>query len=614
MLNMNHYVDIAITSTEKNNNKRVGDVLKRCDVGGQAVIEGVMMRGNNGLATAVRTSKGNIEIDIKKNNKPIIKKHPFLNIPFIRGFFILIDSLRIGMDSLNYSSSFFEDENEEPSKFEKWLDRKLGKKANDVIMGFTLMVSFIMAIGLFVLLPTAIASIFKVTGVSYVVLNLIEACIRITILLLYMFLISKLNDIHRVFQYHGAEHKTIFCYQYMEDLTVENVKKQGRLHPRCGTNFLFLIMIVSIMVFSFTGWGGIIERLVLRIILIPVVTGISYEIIKWLGKNDSKLSKIIAYPGMKLQLLTTKEPDDKQIEVAIAALKAAEGIEDKDKTIEELINTGTSTLKENHIDTARLDAELLLGSVIEKNRVYLITHKEESVSKENTIKYFDLINKRKNKMPVKYILRQCEFMGIDFYIEEGVLIPRGDTEILVEEVLKNIKQDEEKEICDLCCGSGAIGISLAHLRQNIKVDLIDYYPIPEKVTLLNIKKSNLEDRASFIKSNLLEKVIEDKKKYDILVSNPPYIEAKEIENLMDDVKKYEPHTALDGGSDGLDFYKKIIDQSQMVLRKDGILAFEIGYNQGEAVKSLMEEHDFKNVKIVKDFASLDRVVIGKLNG
>ena len=588
--------------------------MKRCDVGGQAVIEGVMMRGNKGLATAVRTSKGNIEIDIKENNKPITKRHPLLNIPFLRGFFVLIDSLKIGMDSLNYSSSFFEDENEEPSKFEKWLDRKLGKKANDVIMGFTLIVSFIMAIGLFVLLPTVIASFFKVTGVSYVVLNLIEACIRIIILLLYMFLISNLNDIHRVFQYHGAEHKTIFCYQYMEELTVENVKKQERLHPRCGTNFLFLIMIVSILVFSFTGWGGIIERLVLRIILIPVVTGISYEIIKWLGKNDSKLSRIIAYPGIKLQLLTTKEPDDKQIEVAIAALKAAEGIKEKDKTIEELINAGTSTLKENHIDTARLDAELLLGSIIEKNRVYLITHKEESVSKENVIKYFDLINKRKNKMPVKYILRQCEFMGIDFYIEEGVLIPRGDTEILVEEVLKNIKEDEEKEVCDLCCGSGAIGISLANLRQNIKVDLIDYYPIPEKVTLLNIKKNTLENRASFIKSDLLEKVIKENKKYDILVSNPPYIEAEEIENLMDDVKKYEPHIALDGGKDGLDFYKKIVDQSQMVLRKDGILAFEIGYNQGEAVKSLMEEHNFKNVKIVKDFASLDRVVIGEFNG
>ena len=159
-------------------------------------------------------------------------------------------------------------------------------------------------------------------------LNLIEAAIRIIILILYMFLISKMKDIYRVFQYHGAEHKTIFCYEAMEELTVENVKKHSRLHPRCGTNFLFLIMFVSIVIFSFTGWGGIVERLALRIIFIPVVTGISYELIKWLGKNDSMLAKIIAYPGLKLQLLTTKEPDDSQIEVAIASLKAAEGIEE----------------------------------------------------------------------------------------------------------------------------------------------------------------------------------------------------------------------------------------------------------------------------------------------
>lgn len=588
--------------------------MKRCDVGGQAVIEGVMMRGNKGLATAVRTSKGNIEIDIKENNKPITKRHPLLNIPFLRGFFVLIDSLKIGMDSLNYSASFFEDDTEEPSKFEKWFNDKLGDKANDIIMGLTLIVSFVMAIGLFVLLPTAIASIFKVSGISDIVLNLIEALIRIIILLLYMFLISKMNDIYRVFQYHGAEHKTIFCYESMEELTVENVKKQGRLHPRCGTNFLFLIMFVSIIIFSFTGWGGIVERLALRIILIPVVTGISYEIIKWLGKDNSILAKIIAYPGLKLQLLTTKEPDDKQIEVAIAALKAAEGIKEPDKTIEELINLGTSTLKESGIDTARLDAELLLGSIIEKNRVYLITHKEETVDKDNVKNYFDLIEKRRNKMPVKYILNECEFMGIDFYVEEGVLIPRGDTEILVEEVLKNIENSEEKQVCDLCCGSGAIGIALAHFRKNIKVDLMDYYPIPEKVTLLNIKNNNLEDRVSFVKSNLLERAIEEQKKYDILVSNPPYIEESEINNLMDDVKKYEPHTALNGGIDGLDFYRKIIDQSQSVLKENGILAFEIGYNQGEAVKLLMEKYNFQNIKIIEDFASLDRVVIGELVG
>lgn len=580
-------------------------------MGGQAVIEGVMMRGSKSLATAVRTPKGNIEIDYK-DNKPITKKHPILNIPFLRGFFVLIDSMKIGMESLNYSATFLDDEDEEPTKFELWLEKKLGKKANDVIIGFTMIVSFIFSIGLFVALPTGIASVFKNMGASHVVLNLIEAFIRIGILILYMYVISKMKDIYRLFQYHGAEHKTIFCYEAMEELTVENVRKQPRLHPRCGTNFMFLIMFVSIIIFSCTGWGGMLERLVLRIILIPIVTGISYELIKWLGKNDGKLSKIIAYPGLKLQLLTTKEPDDSQIEVAIASLKAAEGIEDLDKTIEELINTGTKTLKDNGVDTARLDSELLLGNIIGKERLYLITHKEETVTKEQCDEFFDMIEKRRKKMPVKYILNKCEFMGIDLHVEEGVLIPRDDTELLVEEVLKNISEDEEKNVCDLCCGSGAIGISLAHLRKNIKVDVIDYYPIPEKVTLINIKKHNLQDRVSFIKSDLLDVSIKNSKKYDIIVSNPPYIEEEEIEKLMDDVQKYEPHSALSGGTDGLDFYRKIIEQSHEVLNENGILAFEIGYNQGEAVKSLMDESNYKDVRVIKDFASLDRIVIGHL--
>lgn len=580
-------------------------------MGGQAVIEGVMMRGSKSLATAVRTPKGNIEINYK-DNRPITKKHPILNIPFLRGFFVLIESMKIGMESLNYSASFLDDEDEEPTKFELWLEKKLGKRANDVIIGFTMIISFIFSIGLFVALPTGIASIFKNMGASNLALNLIEAFIRISILIGYMYVISKMKDIYRLFQYHGAEHKTIFCYESMEELTVENVRKQPRLHPRCGTNFMFLIMFVSIVIFSCTGWGGIVERLLLRIILIPVVTGISYELIKWLGKSDGKLASIIAYPGLKLQLLTTKEPDDSQIEVAIASLKAAEGIEDLNKTIEELINTGTKTLKDNGIDTARLDTELLLGNVIEKERLYLITHKEETIGKDQCDEFFELIEKRRKKMPVKYILNKCEFMGIDLHVEEGVLIPRDDTELLVDEVLKNISEDDEKQICDLCCGSGAIGISLACLRKNIKVDLLDYYPIPEKVTLINIEKHNLQGRVSFSKSDLLDVSIKASKKYDIIVSNPPYIEEEEIEKLMDDVQKYEPHTALSGGIDGLDFYRKIVNQSIEVLNKNGILAFEIGYNQGKAVKSLMEENNFKDVRVIKDFASLDRIVIGHL--
>ena len=281
------------------------------------------------------------------------------------------------------------------------------------------------------------------------------------------------------------------------------------------------------------------------------------------------------------------------------------------KNIGELLNVGTAILKECGISTSRLDAELLLGKVLKKEKIYLITHREEKIDETNEKIYMELVNKRKEKMPVKYILNECEFMNMNFYVEPGVLIPRADTEILVEEVLKYIDENNSKNICDLCCGSGAIGVALANLRKDINVDLIDYYEIPEKVTLINIEKFNVSDRANFIKSDLLNKSINEAKIYDIIVSNPPYIEECEINDLMEDVKNYEPHTALSGGKDGLNFYKRIINESISVLNKSGILAFEIGYNQGTDVKTLMEEKNFIEVKIIKDLAGLDRVVLGK---
>lgn len=583
--------------------------MKRKDVGGQAVIEGVMMRGSKGLAIAVRKENG--DIDVKFDNVvPITKKYKFLNIPFIRGIFVLVDSLKLGMDSLNHSASFFE-EDEEPSKFDKWLKNKLGDKANDLIMSLTMVVAVILSIGLFIGIPTAVATLFKGFNFHPISLNLIEAVVRISVLMLYMWGIGKMEDMYRVFQYHGAEHKTIFCYEAEEDLTVENVKKFSRFHPRCGTNFLFLIMFVSIFIFSFTGWGGFIQRLVLRIALIPVVSGITYELIKWLGKSDSILSRIIAYPGIKLQDLTTREPDDKQIEVAIASLKAAEGIEDEEETIGELINYGTQVLGEVSIETSRLDSQLILGKVLNKEKLYLMTNSNEKVSNINRKEYLSLIEKRKNKMPVRYILGECDFMGLDFYVEEGVLIPRSDTEVLVEEVLKLIPKGGKIEVCDLCSGSGAIGIALAHYRPNIQVDEIDYYPVPEKVTKKNIIRNNLEDRVRFIKSDLLQEVINENKKYNLVVSNPPYIRDKEIEELMEDVKDYEPRTALSGGEDGLIFYRRIVEESKQVLLEGGMLCFEIGHDQGESIKKMLEDNNFKDVRVVKDLAGLDRVVLGK---
>lgn len=578
--------------------------MKKCDVGGQAVIEGVMMRGQKGLATAVRKEDGEIAVDMQRT-VPITKRYKFINLPIIRGGFILIDSLIQGIKSLNYSASFFEDT--EPSAFEDWLRSKFKEKTNDVIVWFTMGVAFIMSMLLFLALPTGIASLFKGAGFSSFSLNIIEALIRITILVLYMVGISKLEDIYRLFQYHGAEHKTIFCYEDGKELTVENVRKYGRLHPRCGTNFLFLIMFVSIIVFAFTGWGSFLERLLLRIILIPVISGITYEIIRWLGKSENRLAKAIAKPGLELQKITTKEPDDSQIEVAIKALKAAEGIE---STVNELINEGTKILDEAKIDTSRMDATLILGKVLERDRLYLLVNKDEKVNEFKEGIFFNLIKERKNKKPIKYILGETEFMGLNLYVKEGVLIPRGDTEVLVEEVLKNIGEEESLEVLDLCSGSGAIGLALAHYRKNITVEEIDYFEVPEEVTKSNIKRLNLEDRVSFYKSDLLKSSIERAKMYDIIVSNPPYIREAVIKTLMEDVKDYEPHTALSGGEDGLIFYRRIIKDSTSVIKHGGILAFEIGHDQGEEVKILMEETDYKNVRVIKDLAGHDRVVIG----
>ena len=586
--------------------------MRKCDVGGQAIIEGVMMRGSKGIATAVRTPNGEIEVKVQKT-KPITKKYKFLNIPIIRGAVSLIDSLILGIKTLNYSASFFEDDEEE-SKFDIWLKEKFGDKAaNDLLVTFSMIISLLVATGLFLGIPTGIASLFKNIGVSSIALNLIEAVIRIAILIMYMFLISKLDDIYRVSQYHGAEHKTIFCYEAEEKLTIENVRKFGRLHPRCGTNFLFLTMLVSIILFSLTGWGRFWQRLILRIILTPIVAGITYEIIKWLGRTESKLGKIIAYPGLKLQELTTKEPDDSQLEVAIKSLMAAEGIEYK-KKIGELLIDGNKKLKAANIDTYILDTQLLLGKVLGKDKLYLITNKDEEVSNFKEREFYSLIEKRINKMPISYILKTVEFMGIDFNVEEGVLIPRGDTEVLVEEALKFLDKDKSYKICDLCCGSGAIGISIAHFRENTKVDLIDYYDIPEKITKRNIMKHKLSNRANFIKSDLLEEVIKQEKKYDILLSNPPYIKDEVINTLMEDVKNYEPHTALSGGNDGLNFYRRIINDSNKVLKENGILAFEIGHDQGYEVSKLMSEKGYKDIRVIKDLVGHDRVVIGEWQG
>lgn len=297
--------------------------MKKTTIGGQAVIEGVMMRGPENTAVAIRKPDNEIVI-IKKDYVGISKKYKLLGLPILRGIVAFVESLIIGTKSLTLSAEYFdvEDEDTEITKFDKFLVKVFGDKLQNVIIGFSLIISLFLGAGLFIILPNFVAGLLEKIITSTILLNFVEGVFRIIIFFLYIYLISKMKDIQRVFEYHGAEHKTIFCYENEKELTVENVKKFPRLHPRCGTSFLLIVMIISIFVFSFAGWGTIASRIISRLLLMPIVAGISYEIIKWTGRSESKFACVISKPGMWFQYLTTREPDDSQIEVAIASLNS----------------------------------------------------------------------------------------------------------------------------------------------------------------------------------------------------------------------------------------------------------------------------------------------------
>ena len=300
-------------------------------IGGQALIEGVMMRGPESVGIAVRKPNGEIELKVSPIEN-VTTRNKFFKLPFVRGVVALLESMVLGTKSLMYSADFFEEDEEpsEPSKFDLFIERIFKDKAGDVSIYITVLVSLLVSVGLFMLAPTFVTNLFKNRINSPIGLNLLEGVIRVSIFFGYVFLVSKLSDVKRVFEYHGAEHKTIHCYEGEEELTVENVKKYSILHPRCGTSFLFTVMIISIIVFSFFGWLDPIKRLLLRIVLLPVIAGVSYEINRIIGKSTGRLAYVLSYPGLLIQkLATTREPDDEQIEVAIESLKCVL-VEDKE--------------------------------------------------------------------------------------------------------------------------------------------------------------------------------------------------------------------------------------------------------------------------------------------
>lgn len=293
---------------------------KKTSIGGQALIEGIMMRGPVLTSMATRMPDGSIDVETWNTHKG--SKTPWTRrAPFIRGIFNMVDSMVVGYHCLMKSAEKAGVE-EEPTKFDKWLEKKLGNNMMKVLGGFAAVLGVALAAVLFIFIPTGLSSLLKPLIGTGVGLSLIEGLIKVIILVGYMWLCSRMKDIRRVFEYHGAEHKSIACYEAGLPLTVENVRPQRRLHPRCGTSFLFLVVFISIIIGSFISWDNPAIRMLLKLLLIPVVVGISYELIKLAGRSDGIFTRIISAPGMWLQHITTCEPDDGQIECAIAALTA----------------------------------------------------------------------------------------------------------------------------------------------------------------------------------------------------------------------------------------------------------------------------------------------------
>ena len=293
----------------------------RTSIGGQALMEGILMRGPDKQAVVCRTKDGIVEKT--EPIKPLRERCVLFGWPIVRGVAVFADSMLKGMRALTYSASLLpEDEQEEPTKFDIWLDKKLGsERAEKAVIALAAVLGVLLAIGLFIFLPTFLIGLIPGLEGEFALRNLLEGLLKLVILLVYLYLCSRMKDMKRLFSYHGAEHKTIFCYEKGLPLTVENVRPQSRFHPRCGTSFLLVAIIVGILVGLLIQIDNTLLRMLCRLALLPLIVGISYEINRWAGRHDNVLSSVLSWPGRQLQHLTTSEPDDGMMECAIRALE-----------------------------------------------------------------------------------------------------------------------------------------------------------------------------------------------------------------------------------------------------------------------------------------------------
>ncbi len=573
-------------------------------------MEGVMMRGKTGMATAVRDADGIIRLEAERI-KP--KKSRILKFPIIRGAVSFISSLYSGTKILMRSAAVYGEEEGEPSKFEKWLAKTFHADVMKVAMTLGVILGLAFSIFLFFFIPSLLGGVFsRYVTEDILLVNLFEGLIRLLIFISYILLVSLLKDIRRTFMYHGAEHKTITCYEKGLDLTVENARKCRRVHDRCGTTFTFFVMTVSILVFSLfeaipfvhgvIGSYRILKAL-FKIALLPIVAGLSYELLKFLSKTNFFLFIPLKLPGLGLQMITTREPDDEMLEVAIAAFKKALLMDEDPEEPEcrfvcpEKLAVLTSEIKaklaEKGIDES--DAEWIVS--------YATGYKRSELGKDVTVggKAIDKANalaeERVTGRPLWYIVGNANFYGYEIKTDERALIPRPETEELVERALRHI--NGESKVLDLCTGSGAIAIAVK-LKTGAEVTASDVSE--DALSLARENAETLKADINFIKSDMFENI---DGKFDVIISNPPYIKSGDIAGLQTEVKDYEPTLALDGGEDGLDFYRIIAENAREHLTEKGILFLEVGADQADSVKDMF---DGFFVDVIKDISGVERII------
>lgn len=580
----------------KDNGYDTKSKTRRTMIGGQALLEGVMMRGKSSVAMAVRSPDGELELRTERLKKPSVAR----KIPLVRGVIVFVDSLLVGMRALLKSAEVSSPEDETPSK---------ASTAIAVIFGV------ILALGLFVAAPWFVGWAIK-NWAHYdniAVVSVVEGCTRLVIFILYLALVRLMPDIKRTFMYHGAEHRTINCYEKGLPLTVENVQSCSTKHNRCGTTFLFFVVVLAILFYALLNWiftlftgleflfGNFFFTLAVRLLLLPVIAGLSYELLRGLAMlPDNKFTDIIRAPGLALQKLSTAIPDDGMAECAIAAFNAVLEL-DADVNKETIDFYERDFAKERARLAARLpddpqDADWIYCELLDKKRAELASVKRV---KTGIVKQADgYADRLLGGEPLDYVLGNSDFCGIRIKVDERVLIPRFETELLAAEAVKELTGKPDAAALDMCTGSGCIAAYIARntAARVTAADISD--------GALDVARENLKGLgATVVKSDMFGAI---EGEFDVITANPPYIKTFDIDGLAPQVTA-QPRLALDGGEDGLRFYRLIAEQAKKHIKKGGVLMTEIGFDQADAVTELFA--DLGECRVIKDLDGKDRIVV-----